>query len=550
MKILVVDDEPVNRFLLLNMLQEEGYQEVFEAENGQQALSMAKDICPDIVLLDIIMPDISGFEVAPQIKEMAGDTHLPIIFITALDDQESMSQGLSCGGDDFVHKPFNKVILSAKIRAHARTRILSIKTVKQNEALKYHQNMVNREHTIVEHIFSNALKFSEEVQALVDFHLAPASNFNGDMLLLEKGPAGSLYILLGDFTGHGLASAIGALPVARAFQAMADKGLSVSEMAATLNQTLLNLLPDDMFFATALVEISKNGQHFVIWNGGLPHLILLDDEGELIHRFESQHMALGILDDEDFESHVERYETEHGARLLGYTDGVIESQNEAGDMLHEEGFESWLQESASINVDQLTDRLKTFRGKVEQTDDITLFCFTFQPLHFSEQFSELSLVPWQVEVLADIALIRDADPVNEIMEMISVHTGLARWRSSIFTVLSELFNNALDHGLLELDSSLKEGAEGFIHYFSEKERRFKELQQGSVHFSIQYDASAHKLIVQVKDSGAGFDIDNIFTQVESSHDFGRGIGLIRELTSSIQYSEKGTKATAVFDLSQ
>lgn len=550
MRILVVDDEYFNRFLLLNMLQEEGYTEVFEAESGEQALEVAAEIKPDIVLLDIIMPDLSGFEVAPKLKQMAGDVYLPIIFITALDDQESMSKGLTYGGDDFVLKPFNKLILTAKIRAHARTRVLSIRAHKQNQTLTYHQNLIEREHSIVEHIFSNALRLDENYKSMVDLHLAPASNFNGDMLLLEKGPAGSLYILLGDFTGHGLASAIGALPVAKAFQAMADKGLSISEMAETLNLTLLDLLPDDMFFATALVEISKGGRTFSVWNGGIPHLILMNEDGKLIRRFESKHMALGILDNEDFESHVERYEAQHGARLFGYTDGVIESENEQGEMLQEEGLEAWLQQSPDIGVQELTDKLHAFRGNAEQADDITLFCFTFKALQFAEHETELPSIPWKIEFDCDVEQIRQGGPINDLMDMLSVYKGLAGRRAAIFTVVSELFNNALDHGLLDLDSELKEGSEGFVHYYMEKERRFEALDEGSISIALAYQPKQSTLTLSVKDSGKGFDINNVFSQVESNKGFGRGLALIQELSSSVSYSEGGTKAEVIFDLSQ
>jgi len=549
-RILVVDDEYFNRFLLLNMLQEEGYAEVFEAESGEQALELAAEIKPDIVLLDIIMPNLSGFEVAPKLKQMAGDVYLPIIFITALDDQESMSKGLTYGGDDFVLKPFNKLILAAKIRAHARTRVLSIRAQKQNQALIYHQNLIDREHSIVEHIFSNALRLDPDYKSIVDFHLAPASNFNGDMLLLEKGPAGSLYILLGDFTGHGLASAIGALPVAKAFQAMADKGLSISEMAETFNLTLLDLLPDDMFFATALVEISKGGRTFSVWNGGIPHLILLNEDGELIRRFESKHMALGILDNEDFESHVERYEAEHGARLFGYTDGVIESENEQGEMLQEEGLEAWLLQSANIGVQALTDKLQAFRGNAEQADDITLFCFTFKTLEFKGHEAELPCIPWKIEFDCDVEQIRRGGPINDLMDMLSIYKGLAGRRAAIFTVVSELFNNALDHGLLELESELKEGSEGFVHYYMEKERRFEALDQGSIQISLEYKPKQAALKLSMKDSGKGFDINNVFSQVESNKGFGRGLALIQELSSSVSYSDGGTKAEVIFDLSQ
>jgi DNA-binding response OmpR family regulator len=116
---------------------------------------LAERLNPGLVLLDVIMPDLNGYEVAPLLKAIAGDIYLPIIFITALEDKASLVRCLEVGGDDFVGKPFDKVILAAKNRAHSRTRLLSKKACEENQQLIYYRNSVEREHGIVEHIFSN-----------------------------------------------------------------------------------------------------------------------------------------------------------------------------------------------------------------------------------------------------------------------------------------------------------------------------------------------------------------------------------------------------------
>ena len=117
MRILVVDDDTLNRFLLVHMLEQQGYVDTFEGEDGVVALELAKRIKPALVLLDVVMPEMDGYEVATRLKKSAGDIYLPIIFITALEDEESLARCLEVGGDDFVAKPFDKVILAAKIRA-------------------------------------------------------------------------------------------------------------------------------------------------------------------------------------------------------------------------------------------------------------------------------------------------------------------------------------------------------------------------------------------------------------------------------------------------
>ncbi len=202
MRILVVDDQPLNCTLLRAMLEQQRY-DVVVATNGREAVEIVENDQIDIVLLDVMMPIMDGFEAAPLIKKLAGEVYLPIIFITALEDHASFEKCLAVGGDDFIHKPFDRIILSAKIKAHARTRKLSQETNEQKKVLEYHYNQVEREHEIVEHIFKNALNEQGAYPEHVDFHLSPASMFNGDMFLLAKSPMGGLYCMLGDFTGHG-----------------------------------------------------------------------------------------------------------------------------------------------------------------------------------------------------------------------------------------------------------------------------------------------------------------------------------------------------------
>ena len=185
-----------------------------------------------------------------------------------------------------------------------------------------------------------------------------------------------MYFLIGDFTGHGLASAIGALPVSQAFQTMSKKGLSLMEMAETINQTLLMLLPDDMFFAAAIVEINNTGKQIDIWNGGMPSLLLQEPSGKIVKRFASRHMSLGILESHEFESEVERYEMQFGDRLIAYSDGVVELENEQHTMLGDEGIEKWLNSQPDINVDGLIDKATEYLGSMQRNDDITLVILT------------------------------------------------------------------------------------------------------------------------------------------------------------------------------
>jgi len=115
-RILVVDDEPrMRRFVHMN-LDLEGY-EVMEAENGLRALERVRDDLPDLVVLDVLMPDLDGFETLERIRETSA---VPVIMLTAKGDEDDRVRGLDLGADDYIAKPFSPRELSSRIRAVLR----------------------------------------------------------------------------------------------------------------------------------------------------------------------------------------------------------------------------------------------------------------------------------------------------------------------------------------------------------------------------------------------------------------------------------------------
>lgn len=124
--ILIVDDVPKNLQVLGNILKSEQYA-LAVAINGQQALEIAQEALPDLILLDIMMPDMDGFEVCSRLKQKEETKDIPVIFLSAKDNYEDVVKGFQSGGVDYVTKPFNRYELMARIKTH-----LELKTL-QNE---------------------------------------------------------------------------------------------------------------------------------------------------------------------------------------------------------------------------------------------------------------------------------------------------------------------------------------------------------------------------------------------------------------------------------
>jgi diguanylate cyclase (GGDEF)-like protein len=117
--ILIVDDETVSRYTVEVLLAAEGYNLVF-AENGEEALKKAAESIPDLMLLDVMMPGMDGFEVCQRLRTNPRLAELPIVMVTALDDRESRLRGIEVGADDFMSKPFDRAELRARVRTITR----------------------------------------------------------------------------------------------------------------------------------------------------------------------------------------------------------------------------------------------------------------------------------------------------------------------------------------------------------------------------------------------------------------------------------------------
>ncbi len=118
-RILIVDDVEKNRFVLRDIISDMGYQPIL-TENGMQALKMVQHIKPQLIVLDIAMPEMDGYEVCERLKSDAETKDIPIIFISAFDDPEDIVKGFALGGEDYVTKPFIPEVVKARVGMHLK----------------------------------------------------------------------------------------------------------------------------------------------------------------------------------------------------------------------------------------------------------------------------------------------------------------------------------------------------------------------------------------------------------------------------------------------
>ena len=553
--ILLAEDGAADRMLLATLVARQGHR-VITASNGLEAVALFGQERPQLVLMDALMPVMDGFEAARRIKEQAGDELVPIIFLTSLTEQEALARCLEAGGDGFIAKPYNPVILAAKIQAMDRLRRLQTTVVQQRDLIARRNQQLLDEQRAAKIIFDKVAHSGCLDDPNIRYRQSPRALFNGDVLLATQTPAGGLYVLLGDFTGHGLPAAIGALPMAETFYGMAAKGYSGRDILREINAKLKLILPAEMFCCAAMLDIHLSEGVLRVWNGGLPDGYLLRPGVERV-ALASMHLPLGVLDAQRFDDDFEVFQLAQGDRLLLMSDGVLESRNGANELFGEARLLTALQANVdpACLFEEIEQALQAFQGRV--VDDLSLVevCVGEEPLAarlpagFALGARPLRPMDWSARFELRPDSLRTANPLHLMLPLFLQIPALRQRTGRIYTVLTELYCNALEHGVLGLESSLKTDADGFSRYYQLREQRLSGLQAGYIAIELQIcaDGDAGSLRIIIRDSGGGFDVETALAQQPPAAGLrGRGLRLIDQLSDRFCWQPDGQELSVEF----
>ncbi|RON65689.1 fused response regulator/phosphatase [Pseudomonas fluorescens] len=553
--ILIAEDSAADRLLLSTIVRRQGH-EVLTAANGAEAVDLFRRQQPDLVLMDAMMPVMDGFEAARQIKALAGETLVPIIFLTSLTESEALARCLEAGGDDFLAKPYNQVILAAKIKAMDRLRRLQATVLQQRDLIARHHDYLLNEQRVAKAVFDKVAHSGCLSAPNIRYLQSPYALFNGDLLLAAYTPAGDMHVLLGDFTGHGLPAAVGAMPLAEVFYGMTAKGYGLAETLREMNAKLKRILPVDMFCCATLLCLSFQRRSVEVWNGGMPdgylHRIASGEREPLAAR----HLPLGVLSPQAFDDRTEVHSMAVGDRVFLLSDGVLDT-SDASDQLF--GVERLQQVFANNREpDQLFEdierALQAFRG--EARDDVSMvevgLLAPAQVKPSTPVYSDSGQscpLDWSVSFEFRGTTLKRFNPLPYLLQLLLEVHGLRVQGGAIYSVLAELYSNALEHGVLGLDSSLKRDASGFARYYEQRNTRLESLQDGyvRVHLQVTPRGEGGCLVIRVEDSGAGFDVARVMERpLDGVRLSGRGVSLVRQLGRNASWSDDGRSARVEF----
>jgi len=373
--VLIVDDAPANIQVVHSILKDDF--KIRVATSGAKALDLVKaKPQPDLILLDVTMPEMDGYEVCGILKATPDARDIPVIFLTGKTEADDETKGFEAGAVDYIHKPFSPAVVKARVHTHLVLR-------EAREQLARQLSLINNELEMAREIQLSILP--QEIPKTRGLEIAaryiPMSSVAGDFydfIVVDDKHVG---ILVADVSGHGLPAALIASMLKVALAAQSQHAFDPSLVLAGLNRSLCGKFKHH--YVTAIyvfVDMEKKSIRYA--GAGHPPLLLWCTSTGSASEVLKNGLLLGLFPEETYS--VEEVPVGPGDKAVLYTDGILEasspSDHEFGMDLFKEFLESNHHLTAGRFADSLLDELSAWSGhpKEHGRDDITLLAIDFQ----------------------------------------------------------------------------------------------------------------------------------------------------------------------------
>lgn len=315
--ILAVDDTPENIDVLRGILCDDYTVKV--ATSGELALKIVAAQPPDLILLDVMMPGMDGYEVCRQIKANPATSAIPVIFVTARAETGDEVQGLMLGAVDYLTKP----VIPAIVRARVQTQ-LALRQARRE--LEEKNLLLSDEKELLEDIVSRMRQASPLDGRKVRLIQSSLDKTCGDIILSAYRPDDAQHVLVGDFSGHGLPAAFGGPLVSYIFYRLSAEGCAMRLILEEINRILCRQFPTQLYMAAGALELPPGREQAMVWNCGMPPVLCLNPAHD-VSRIISGGLPLGISEAIDTFEHHALVGTKPGARIYLYSDGITEASS-------------------------------------------------------------------------------------------------------------------------------------------------------------------------------------------------------------------------------
>ena len=371
--ILVVDDTPINIGVISGALKDIYKTKV--ATNGEKALAIASgDEKPDLILLDVMMPGMDGYEVCRRLKADPNTQNIPVIFLTGQTGTDDETRGFEVGAVDYIHKPFSEAVVKARVRTHLMLR-------EAHQQIAHQLVEINNELEMARQIQLSILpRETPKIQGLdIVARYLPMTSVAGDFydfIVVDDKHVG---ILMADVSGHGLPSALIASMLQVALTAQTGHASDPARVLSGLNRALCGKFEHN-FVTAAYVYVDMEKKQMTYAGAGHPPLLFWSKSAGKVSEVLENGLVLGMFGEATYASL--QLPIEEGDRGVLYTDGIVEAKNPAEEEFGTARFTKFMEDNKGLAVDMFAeavlDELSRWseqpRGQGQQ-DDISILTF-------------------------------------------------------------------------------------------------------------------------------------------------------------------------------
>jgi phosphoserine phosphatase RsbU/P len=374
--ILIVDDTPINIGVISGALKDSYKTKV--ATNGEKALALASaEEKPDLILLDVMMPGMDGYEVCSRLKADPATNEIPVIFLTGQTSAEDETRGFEVGAVDYVHKPFSPAVVKARVRSHILLREARAQLASQLLALDTELEMARQ-------IQLSILPHSIPKLAGLDIaaHYLPMTSVAGDFYDFIQIDDKHIGILIADVSGHGLPSALIASMLQVALTGQAAHAPEPGKVLVGLNRAFCGKFTHNFVTAAYVYVDLENNLMRYAGAGHPPMLQWRNSTGKATQVLENG-LVLGIMEEAGYEAL--EFLLEPGDRYVLCTDGILEAANAAREQFGTDRLMRFIENHKDLAADQFSQTLLNDLSRWSnqtteqgQQDDITLLVIDFK----------------------------------------------------------------------------------------------------------------------------------------------------------------------------
>ncbi len=367
-RVLVIDDDLAINHSLMFVLNEEGF-EVLSAFDGEEGFEKVKKFDPDVVLLDVMMPKMDGFQVCQAVRNDNSTMGIPVIMLTAVTDRDNMMKGLNCGATDFVKKPFDIPELIARVRSNANLRWLQ-------RSLEEKQREIEKDLEMAR-IFQRSLlpsKFPEDRGLKFNAYYLPSSKVGGDLYDIIDIDEKHIGILIADLSGHGVHAAILVSMLKALMSTYARDFRSPARVIGILNDMLSDIMPEAAYATVFYAVIDLSDKSMVYTIAGHPPPLVYRKGDNRAEFLSGGNFFVGMNKGEEFKE--DRFQLNIGDRLFLYTDGLIELFNPSGEIFGTKRLFKIFSENVILSIEEMNgviiSEMDKFRNGVAIGDDVAI----------------------------------------------------------------------------------------------------------------------------------------------------------------------------------